>query len=149
MLVCAYCRCINIQSQAGNAGLLFVYIKACVGSSAWMFTFLQFLSLRKLTIVYIFQAEAIMSRMNISDYQKEGDQPTLLITSDIVCVDYLCSTALDRIWMVIHKYVINTSIPQCGFSLVFLYNLKFHGYYLNFCIYASVVSPNVNGVHML
>ncbi|XBJ09208.1 hypothetical protein VPH35_014323 [Triticum aestivum] len=31
-------------------------------------------------------ADAIMSRMNISDYQKEGDQPTLLITSDIVVV---------------------------------------------------------------
>ncbi|XP_044971365.1 7-methyl-GTP pyrophosphatase-like [Hordeum vulgare subsp. vulgare] len=32
------------------------------------------------------KADAIMSRMNISDYQKEGDQPTLLITSDIVVV---------------------------------------------------------------
>jgi hypothetical protein len=60
-----------------------------------------------------------MSRMRISDYQK-GDQPTLLITSDIVSADYLCFTALDRIWMVIHKYVINISMPHCGFSLVFL-----------------------------
>lgn len=32
------------------------------------------------------KADAIMSRMNISDYQKEGEQPTLLITSDIVVV---------------------------------------------------------------
>uniref|UniRef100_A0ACD5W6Z9 Uncharacterized protein n=1 Tax=Avena sativa TaxID=4498 RepID=A0ACD5W6Z9_AVESA len=32
------------------------------------------------------KADAIMSRMNISDYQKEDDQPTLLITSDIVVV---------------------------------------------------------------
>ncbi|KQJ88238.1 maf-like protein DDB_G0281937 [Brachypodium distachyon] len=32
------------------------------------------------------KADAIMSRMSISDYQKEGDQPTLLITSDIVVV---------------------------------------------------------------
>ncbi|XP_047069383.1 7-methyl-GTP pyrophosphatase-like isoform X1 [Lolium rigidum] len=32
------------------------------------------------------KADAIMSRMRISDYQKEGDQPTLLITSDIVVV---------------------------------------------------------------
>ena len=32
------------------------------------------------------KADAIMSRMNISDYQKEGDEPTLLITSDIVVV---------------------------------------------------------------
>ncbi|TVU24776.1 hypothetical protein EJB05_27233 [Eragrostis curvula] len=37
------------------------------------------------------KADAIMSRLNIADYQKEGDQPTLLITSDIVCFDNLCS----------------------------------------------------------
>ncbi|ONM26892.1 Maf-like protein CV_0124 [Zea mays] len=30
------------------------------------------------------KADAIMSRLNIDDYQKEGSQPTLLITSDIV-----------------------------------------------------------------
>ncbi|ONM26893.1 Maf-like protein CV_0124 [Zea mays] len=29
------------------------------------------------------KADAIMSRLNIDDYQKEGSQPTLLITSDI------------------------------------------------------------------
>ncbi|KAL6654113.1 hypothetical protein ACP70R_007578 [Stipagrostis hirtigluma subsp. patula] len=29
------------------------------------------------------KADAIMSRLNMADYQKEGDQPTLLITSDI------------------------------------------------------------------
>uniref|UniRef100_A0A804MV57 Maf-like protein CV_0124 n=1 Tax=Zea mays TaxID=4577 RepID=A0A804MV57_MAIZE len=32
------------------------------------------------------KADAIMSRLNIDDYQKEGSQPTLLITSDIVVV---------------------------------------------------------------
>ncbi|PAN43019.1 hypothetical protein PAHAL_8G204700 [Panicum hallii] len=32
------------------------------------------------------KADAIMSRLNIADYQKEGSQPTLLITSDIVVV---------------------------------------------------------------
>ncbi|XP_021316460.1 maf-like protein DDB_G0281937 isoform X2 [Sorghum bicolor] len=31
-------------------------------------------------------ADAIMSRLNLADYQKEGNQPTLLITSDIVVV---------------------------------------------------------------
>ncbi|PWZ38942.1 hypothetical protein Zm00014a_029456 [Zea mays] len=44
----------------------------------------------ELTTLSIFQADAIMSRLNIDDYQKEGSQPTLLITSDIVCLDYLC-----------------------------------------------------------
>ncbi|KAM0918012.1 hypothetical protein ACQ4PT_009379 [Festuca glaucescens] len=49
-----------------------------------------------------------MSRMRISDYQKESDQPTLLITSDIVSADYLCFTALDRIWMVVvHEGIIS------------------------------------------
>ncbi|XP_037408449.1 7-methyl-GTP pyrophosphatase-like isoform X1 [Triticum dicoccoides] len=53
------------------------------------------------------KADAIMSRMNISDYQKEGDQPTLLITSDIVCVSYLCATGLYRTWMVVvHEGII-------------------------------------------
>ncbi|KAG2558140.1 hypothetical protein PVAP13_8NG139500 [Panicum virgatum] len=32
------------------------------------------------------KADAIISRLNIADYQKEGNQPTLLITSDIVVV---------------------------------------------------------------
>ncbi|XP_062197792.1 uncharacterized protein LOC133900612 isoform X1 [Phragmites australis] len=32
------------------------------------------------------KADAIMQRLNIADYQKEGTQPTLLITSDIVVV---------------------------------------------------------------
>ncbi|XP_072151704.1 uncharacterized protein [Setaria viridis] len=32
------------------------------------------------------KADAIMSRLNIADYQKEDNQPTLLITSDIVVV---------------------------------------------------------------
>ncbi|XP_021316461.1 maf-like protein DDB_G0281937 isoform X3 [Sorghum bicolor] len=32
------------------------------------------------------KADAIMSRLNLADYQKEGNQPTLLITSDIVVV---------------------------------------------------------------
>ncbi|XP_078172620.1 uncharacterized protein LOC144566468 isoform X2 [Carex rostrata] len=32
------------------------------------------------------KADAIMSRMNISDYRKDGADPTLLITSDIVVV---------------------------------------------------------------
>ncbi|XP_066340078.1 uncharacterized protein [Miscanthus floridulus] len=40
------------------------------------------------------KADAIMSRLNLADYQKEGNQPTLLITSDIVCLDYLCSPNL-------------------------------------------------------
>jgi len=30
------------------------------------------------------KADAIMSRLNLADYQKEGNQPTLLITSDIL-----------------------------------------------------------------
>jgi uncharacterized membrane protein len=47
----------------------------------------------------IFQADAIMSRLNISDYQKEGDRPTLLITSDIVCLDFLCYAILRGTWM--------------------------------------------------
>ncbi|BAH95321.1 Os11g0549655 [Oryza sativa Japonica Group] len=38
------------------------------------------------TILAEAKADAIMSRLNISDYQKEGDRPTLLITSDIVVV---------------------------------------------------------------
>uniref|UniRef100_A0A0E0MG80 Maf-like protein n=1 Tax=Oryza punctata TaxID=4537 RepID=A0A0E0MG80_ORYPU len=35
------------------------------------------------TVLAEAKADAIMSRLNISDYQKEGDRPTLLITSDI------------------------------------------------------------------
>ncbi|BAF28434.1 Os11g0549695 [Oryza sativa Japonica Group] len=38
------------------------------------------------TVLAEAKADAIMSRLNISDYQKEGDRPTLLITSDIVVV---------------------------------------------------------------
>ncbi|XP_021316459.1 maf-like protein DDB_G0281937 isoform X1 [Sorghum bicolor] len=48
-------------------------------------------------------ADAIMSRLNLADYQKEGNQPTLLITSDIVCLDYLCSPNLGRIWIIREK----------------------------------------------
>jgi len=43
------------------------------------------------------KADAIMSRLNIADYQKEGSQPTLLITSDIVCLANLRSPTLGGI----------------------------------------------------
>jgi hypothetical protein len=51
------------------------------------------------TVLAEAKADAIMSRLNISDYQKEGDRPTLLITSDIVCLYFLCSAILRRTWM--------------------------------------------------
>uniref|UniRef100_A0A0D9XT00 Maf-like protein n=1 Tax=Leersia perrieri TaxID=77586 RepID=A0A0D9XT00_9ORYZ len=38
------------------------------------------------TVLAEAKADAIISRLNIADYQKEGDLPTLLITSDIVVV---------------------------------------------------------------
>ena len=56
-----------------------------------------FSSSMELTTLIIFQADAIISRLNIADYQKEGNQPTLLITSDIVCLANLCSPTLGGI----------------------------------------------------
>ncbi|XP_066340077.1 uncharacterized protein [Miscanthus floridulus] len=52
------------------------------------------------------KADAIMSRLNLADYQKEGNQPTLLITSDIVCLDYLCSPNLVDFEVVVHEGII-------------------------------------------
>nr|CAB3491750.1 unnamed protein product [Digitaria exilis] len=54
------------------------------------------------------KADAIMSRLNIADYRKEGDQPTLLITSDIVCLANLCLEFLCHVdfEVVVHKGII-------------------------------------------
>ncbi|KAG2558142.1 hypothetical protein PVAP13_8NG139500 [Panicum virgatum] len=52
------------------------------------------------------KADAIISRLNIADYQKEGNQPTLLITSDIVCLANLCSPTLVDFEVVVHEGII-------------------------------------------
>ena len=92
----------------------FVYLKAdfffsfCGGNGSWSNaqtnrttdTFsapTTYSSSMELTTLSIFQADAIMSRLNIADYQKEGNQPTLLITSDIVCLANLRSPTLGGI----------------------------------------------------
>lgn len=45
-------------------------------------------------LIFPIQADAIMSRMNISDYRKDGADPTLLISSDIVCLILIFSKSL-------------------------------------------------------
>lgn len=99
---------ISVQSW-----LIFCNMKLC----SYMCTFGR-------TALTIFQADAIMSRLNMADYQKEGDQPTLLVTSDIVCLDNLCHHILARsrwnfyavLWCLIRE--------TCCFSLMCSIQLK-------------------------
>jgi heme/copper-type cytochrome/quinol oxidase subunit 3 len=64
-----------VEEMSNQIGLWLFFLSSIVFFSLSM----------ELTTLSIFQADAIMSRLNIDDYQKEGSQPTLLITSDIVC----------------------------------------------------------------
>jgi heme/copper-type cytochrome/quinol oxidase subunit 3 len=64
-----------VEEMSNQIGLWLFFLSSIVFFSLSM----------ELTTLSIFQADVIMSRLNIDDYQKEGSQPTLLITSDIVC----------------------------------------------------------------
>jgi hypothetical protein len=64
-----------VEEMSNQIGLWLFFLSSIVFFSLSM----------ELTTLSIFQADVIMSRLNIDDYQKEGGQPTLLITSDIVC----------------------------------------------------------------
>lgn len=86
-----------------------------IGPSLFFLASTIFFPSMELTTLSIFQADAIISRLNIADYQKEGDQPTLLITSDIVRLDYLCTPNFG--WNVCHgcggKYLLFYFLLEC------------------------------------